>query len=351
MNAGASGTSKQGRCGLAAAPVVRSAGERTEPRLDRPALGALGVDDKLIAKRERLDGERALRFLAQLPALAAHWQSRLDLYSARIMPGGVLSAALACKRLSDEATVVLKLSAPNVASTRAEAAALAAWDGVGACALLYATEGGSVLLLRAIQPGHAVRPGDGDREDARRAGELLTVLHRLPAGRIPAAIPAAAHELQWRFERAHQQLDGSSPGKELISHGQIDDAYRAALALDRQCRRKVMCHGDFLNKNILLDADGAWCAIDPRPCLGDPCLDAAFWCLTHRPGERVRERCELVADAAGLDADRLWSWVVAFVVSETVLVTDLPRARAHHRLLMGNTIDFTDPRAAEGPQN
>ncbi len=304
-----------------------------QPALDCQALGALGVDDELIAKRERLDGERALEFLAQLPALAARWQSRLDLEDGRIMPGGVLSAALACRRRRDGATVVLKLSAPGVASARAEAAALAAWNGVGACALEYATDDGSVLLLEAIVPGRPVGPGDDDCDDARRAGELLAQLHRLPATGIPAAIPPAAKELQWRFERAHRQLDGSSPGKGLIGHDQLDEAYRAALELDRQCASRVMCHGDFLNKNILIDTQGAWRAIDPRPCLGDPCLDAAFWCLTHRPGEQTRERCELLAAAAGLNPDRLWSWVLAFAVSETVLVTDLPRALAHHGLL------------------
>ena len=316
-------------------PELRSAGQRPAryPGLDRQALGALGVDDELIAKRERLDGERALEFLAQLPAQVAHWQSRLDLEAGRVMPGGVLSAALACRRRRDGASVVLKLSAPNVAGARAEAAALAAWNGVGACALQYATDDGSALLLEAIVPGGPVRPGDDAREDARRAGDLLALLHRLPASGIPAAIPPAAHELQWRFERAHRQLDGSSPGRGLISHDQLDHAHRAALRLDRQCGQRVMCHGDFLNKNILLDDEGEWRAIDPRPCIGDPCLDAAFWCLTHRPGEQVRERCELVARSAGLDPDRLWSWVLAFAVSEAVLVTDLPRARAHHGLL------------------
>ena len=303
------------------------------PALDCQALGALGVDDELIAKRERLDGERALRFLAQLPALAAHWQSRLDLQDGRIMPGGVLSAALACTRRGDGATVVLKLSAPGVASARAEAAALTAWNGVGACALQYATDDGSVLLLEAIVPGRAVAPGDDDRDDARRAGELLAQLHRLAITGIPPAIPTAAYELRWRFDRAHRQLDGSSPAKGLIGHDQLDAAYRAALELDRQCASRVMCHGDFLNKNILIDAQGGWRAIDPRPCLGDPCLDAAFWCLTHRPGEQVGERCELLAAAAGLNPDRLWSWVLAFAVAETVLVTDLPRALAHHGLL------------------
>ena len=307
----------------------------TVPELDLDGLDVLGVDDALIAKRERLDGQHALRFLAELPALAACWQARLGLRGARIMPGGVLSAALACERRSDGAPVVLKLSAPPAASARAEAAALAAWDGVGACALLYAAVDGRVLLLAAIRPGVAVRPGDDDREDARRAGELLAALHRIPSEHIPAAIPDAPQELRWRFERAHQQLDGPSHATGLVSHRDLDSAHQAALELHEQCRGKVMCHGDFMNKNILLDAPGDWWAIDPRPCVGDPCLDAAFWSVTHQPGERVKQRCELVARAAGLNADQVWAWALVFAASEAVLVTDLPRARAHHRVLGG----------------
>ncbi|MGO9888327.1 MAG: aminoglycoside phosphotransferase family protein [Solirubrobacteraceae bacterium] len=307
----------------------------TTPKLDLDGLAVLGVDDALIAKRERLDGHRALRFLAELPALAACWEARLGLHGARIMPGGVLSAALACRRRSDGAPVVLKLSARHATSPGAEAAALAAWDGVGACPLLYTAEDGRVLLLGAICPGVPVRPSDDDREDTRLAGKLLSALHRIPAERIPAGIPDAAQELRWRFERAHQQLDGPSHATGMVSHRDLDAAHKTALALHAQSRGKVMCHGDFMNKNILLDAPGNWWAIDPRPCIADRCLDAAFWSLTHRPGERVKQRCELVARTARLDADRVWAWALVFAVSEAVLVTDLPRAHAHHSVLGG----------------
>lgn len=216
------------------------------PELDLEGLRALGVDQALIAERERLDGQHALQFLAELPALAARWQERLRLRSARILPGGVLSAALACERRSDGAAVVLKLTAPHAVSARAEAAALTVWDGVGACPLLHAAENGRVLLLGAISPGVAVQPGVYDHEDSQRAGELLAALHRVPAARIPADIPDAAHELRWRFERAHQQLDGASHAKGLISHREIDAAYQTALTLHEQARGKVICHGDFI---------------------------------------------------------------------------------------------------------
>ena len=304
----------------------------TAPALDLDGLAVLGVDAAMIEKRERLDGQRALCFLAELPALAAHWQARLGLSDARIIPGGVLSAALACRRRADGAPVVLKLSGSHATSARAEAAGLATWNGVGACALLYSTEDGGVLLLRAISPGAAVAPRD-EVADARRAGELLRCLHRTPERHISEAVPDAAQELAWRFARAHEQLDRASHARGLVSHRDLDAAHQTALALHRQRATTVMCHGDFMDKNILLDEDGAWWAIDPRPCVGDPSMDAAFWSLTHRPGERVRERCELAAGAAGLPPERVWAWALAFAVSEAVLVTDQARARAHHSVL------------------
>lgn len=295
--------------------------------IDRDALATIGVDDALIEKRERLDGDLALAFLAELPALVARWQERLELSHARVMPGGVLSAALLCRR-RDGTPVVLKLSSPAAGSARAEAAALRLWTGGRTPELLFAAEEGRVMLLQAIIPSRSVEPGD-DRTDCGHAACLLSVLQRGPA----AELPEATEELRWRFERARQKLEGPSYARGLVDHPDLEDALRAALGLHESRPRTVLCHGDFINKNLLVDAGGVWWAIDPRPCNGDPCLDAAFWALAHRPGVAVRERCALIADAAQLDGDRVWRWAQVFAVSEAVLVTDAERARAHHSVL------------------
>jgi streptomycin 6-kinase len=305
------------------------------PELDGRALAALGVDGALIEARRRLDGTRALTFLAELPALAGRWQAELGLEDARIMPGGLLSAAFACRRRDDGSRAVLKLSAAEATSAPAEAAALAAWDGTGACRLIFATTDGRAMLLDAIVPGTPVKPGE-ERADAERAGALLVALQRLPATRVPPAIPDAGVELAWRFDRAHRMLDGPSPGKGLVSHEEIESAREAALALHAGAPTRVMCHGDFLDKNILVGAGDEWVAIDPRPCIADPCLDAAFWCLAHRPGEQVRQRCRLISEAAGLNADRTWAWARTFAVSEAVLVRDARRSQAHHRVALSD---------------
>jgi streptomycin 6-kinase len=302
--------------------------------LDRAALANLGVDDALVAMRRRLDGERAIAFLAQLPELAAVWQHRLGLAGGRVMGGGALSAALSCTRIADRRPVVLKLSAAPAPGARSEAAALAAWDGVGACALLEASADATALVLERIEPGSAVHASGDERADARRAGELLALLHRRPP---PAAVPDGAPDLDWRFPRA-QRWVAAGLAAAPVSPGELDAATAAARTLHESGPR-VLCHGDFLDKNILCDGAGGWRAIDPMACASDPCRDAGFWALHHRPGTAVRERCGLVAAAAGLDADRVWRWALAFAATEAVLDVGPERAQQHLRVLQDRLHD------------
>jgi streptomycin 6-kinase len=302
--------------------------------LDRTALLELGVDDAVVATRRRLDGGPAIAFLSQLPQLAGVWQRRLGLTGGRVMGGGALSAALACRRTVDGRSVVLKLSAVHAPGARAEAAALAAWDGVGACALLDASADATALVLERIEPGGAVEPSDDELADAGRAGELLTLLRRPPP---PAAVPDGAPTLDWRFPRA-QRWVAAGLAAAPVSPRELAAAAAAARTLHESGPR-VLCHGDFLDKNILRDGARGWRAIDPIACVSDPCRDAAFWALHHRPGEAVRERCGLVAAAAGLDADRVWRWAVAFAATEAVLDIGPGRAERHLRVLQDRLHD------------
>lgn len=299
-------------------------------RLDLPALASLGVSERVIAERAALEGDGAVAFLAQLPDLVRTWQHELGLRGARLLPGGVMSAAFAC-RMGEEA-VVLKLSSAHGTSARAEAAALEAWAGVGACRLLFAEREGRVMLLAAIRPGRPPEPRD-QHHDAERAARLLELLHRPMA--IPEAIPEARQELDWRFRRAHDLLGTAHAGLE-VSHEQIEQAHRRALRLDAERPRTVLCHGDFLDKNILVDDRDRWWAIDPRPCRGDPCLDAAFWALAHRGGVDASEHARLVAARGGLDPERVTEWMRAFAIPEAVLALD-PRWAVAYLEVAGRT--------------
>jgi streptomycin 6-kinase len=296
--------------------------------LDLPALRALGIDESMITERRRLDGARAGGFLAELPARVQRWQQELGLAGARLLPGGVLSAAFACRR--GEEAVVLKLSAADARSAEPEATALRTWAGCGACRLLFSTPDGRVMLLEAIRPGSPA-PAVSEPEDARNLARLLAALHRPPV--IPDAIPDARAELDWRFARAHELLDGPSHAGPVISHQDIEEAHHRALGLHAERPVTVLCHGDLLDKNILVDETGRWRAIDPRPCRGDPCLDAAFWALAHRGGVAARERAQVLAAATGLDAQRVEAWMRAFAVSEIVLARSAGLAAAYREVL------------------
>jgi streptomycin 6-kinase len=299
--------------------------------LDRDALAALGVDDELIATRRRLDGERAVAFLAGLPELAARRQAQFGLTGARMLAGGALSAVLACTRIADARPVVLKLLAGDGGGD-AEAAALALWNGAGACALLAVSDDGAALLLDAIEPGAAAQAGADEPADVRRAAELLALLHRDPHD-VPTAIPDAAATLGWRFDRARRFVaDGRAFAA--VTPAELDAAQRAAADLLGAAAR-TLCHGDFLDKNILLDRHGRWWAIDPMPCIGDACLDAAFWALHHRPGSGVARRCDRIAAAADLDSSRVRGWARAFAATEAALDNGPGRAAGHLRVLRG----------------
>jgi streptomycin 6-kinase len=301
--------------------------------LDHAALAGIGVDDTVISRRRRLDGDDAVAFLATLPELAAHWQRHFGLAGARFMDGGALSAALACTRVADRRAVVLKLSARSTHSARAEAAALAAWRGIGACALLAASDDARALLLDAIEPGTPALPSKDDEHDSRRAAELLARLRSTATAPLPPGIPDGTVELGWRFDRARRWIAGGRAVAS-VSRDELDAAAHAAHALHATAPHTV-CHGDFLDKNILLDRNGRWWAIDPMPCVGDPCLDAGFWALHHRPGNDVRPRCTQLARAGGLDPDRVWRWACAFAASEAVLDIGPGRAHGHLRTLRG----------------
>jgi len=300
--------------------------------LDRDALADLGVDAAMLAARRALDGDAAIAFLAALPGLVRRWQARFGLSGAQILSGGALSATFACTRAADGRAVVLKLAASPGPQARAEAAALAAWGGAGACPLFAVGEDGAALVLARIEPGTALTPSGDDAEDARSAAALLALLHA-PRQAPGAEIPPAAGWLDWRFARARRWI---AEGRAIagVSDEELDAGAAAAARLDAG-GSEALLHGDFLGKNILLDGAGRWWAIDPMPCRGDPCLDAGFWALHHRPGMGVQERCGLIARAAGLDAQRVWAWARAFAASEAAIDVAPGAAAGHLRTLRG----------------
>ena len=96
------------------------------------------------------------------------------------------------------------------------------------------------------------------------------------------------------------------------------DIARSLLAAPRE---PCVLHGDLHHGNVLDFGPGGWRAIDPKGLIGERGFD--FATLFRNPDgadpsrpvaivpERFRRRVDVVAEAAGMERDRLLRWVLA----------------------------------------
>jgi streptomycin 6-kinase len=236
----------------------------------------------------RAFGDEGRAWLASLPALleelASAWQLRLG----DELHGGVLSCVREATTADGE-RAVLKVGPPWPRG-RDEIAALRAWDGRGAPTLLRADEDRHALLLERIQPG--THPDPGEAADVAR---LLHEIHVAP----PEGLPSLGETVRRRLGRAADE--GRASGEKL--------AWAAATLarLEGDAPPGALLHGDFDDRNLLVCARRGLCVIDPLPCVGDPCYDAAHWVhANRRPGRRAR--LEGLVDATGLPRERMRDW-------------------------------------------
>jgi len=220
------------------------------------------------------------------------------------LAGGHRSEVFAC-RAEGGREVVLKFPA---GSAEAEVAALRAWCGSGAAVrLLDADVELGALLLERLRPA---TPLNGIEDDAAIgvAAGLLRGLHAAdPSGLRLRTLEHAylAHERE-----TLAFAERSAAGVVLLP------AARAAAArLCATAGRSVLLHGDFLDKNLL--ADGAsYVAIDPVPCIGDPCADAGFFAACRQPVTAIWERAAALAARLGEDPARAVRWAAVWAVHE-----------------------------------
>jgi streptomycin 6-kinase len=143
-----------------------------------------------------------------------------------------------------------------------------------------------------------------DDEASRIMCEVMGRLHAPRGGVHPDLVP-----LERWFEPLHRVAD---------EHG---GAFRGAAAtasklLSNQ-RDIVVLHGDMHHGNVLDFGDRGWLAIDPKGLLGDRGFDYAnILCNPDKetataPGRLLRQ-ADVIAEAAGLDHQRLLEWIVAW---------------------------------------
>ncbi len=218
-------------------------------------------------------------------------------------------------RRRDE-VAALKLTWPHP-EARHEHLALRLWDGRGAVRLLAADPTAYALLLERL---------DGDRDltsvpilDACEViGTLFTKLDRPSTPQLDAVEDKAVH---W-----FQQLAHVTP---LVPRRLTEQALATLPDLLAEAPAPRLVHEDLHDLNVLAPLDparGDWLAIDPKPVAGEWSYAVApiVWnrpealAAAHNLRGHVRARASVVADAAGLDPDRVSAWTFVRLVLNAV---------------------------------
>ena len=249
-------------------------------------------------------GPGAVKWLAEVPALAARLASEWGFVLGELFASGASSVVMRC-RWRDGTPAVLKLS-PDRALLTAQAEMLRVFAPSGRVpAVLAADAEAGAMALEEIRPG--TEAGDLSPESLpHRWGELLAALHAVPQ---PAHWP---RDLRGRcdeaFARIGRRLSEPAIGARIDRRTWQRAIRRCEALLDTQAGI-VLLHGDLHLGNAL---DGGpsrgLVAIDPKACWGDPCFDAVDYVVSGAGHEGVEARCRRVATASGLDGDRLYAW-------------------------------------------
>lgn len=233
------------------------------------------------------------------------------------LDGGFRSKVFGCTTAGGT-EVVVKLTVTKE-EARAEAAALTAWAHTGAAVrLIDADFEYCALLLARIRPGTHL-PGGDDPVAVNVAAGLLSSLHRVN----PATFPFPALEKIYvrmadraRSDAEYEQRTRRDPARGAAGVQQLDAAGAAAMELCATTTQTVLLHGDFLDKNLLWDG-ARYLAIDPIPCIGDPCADAGFFAAGHPPATTILERADAIAAQMGVSRQRAQRWAAVWTVLET----------------------------------
>jgi streptomycin 6-kinase len=184
------------------------------------------------------------------------------------------------------------------------------WDGDGAARVL-ARDDDALLLERACGSASLSAMARTGRDD-EACHILCRTAARLHSSRnkpLPALIPLA----EW-----FRELEPAA-----ANHGGIlPRCLDTAGALLAEPREVCVLHGDLHHDNVLDFGERGWLAIDPKRLFGERGFDYANIFtnpdladptrpVATQPGRFVR-RLEIVAQAAGLERQRLLRWILAW---------------------------------------
>lgn len=250
---------------------------------------------------------------SRVGACVANW----TLHEVSRLDGGFRSEVFGCTNASGDEVVVKLTVTPEEAS--AEQAALSAWAGTGAAVQLIDVDFEHwALLMARIRPATHL-PANNDPETIEVAADLLGRLHEVRRGNF--AFPGleqvyARMERRSRDDAAYEQRISGDPTLGVAGLRHTGAARAAAMKLCASAQRTVLLHGDFVAKNLLWNGAG-YLAIDPVPCIGDPCSDVGFFAASHPPATTILPRAVTIAARMDLDQHRALRWAAIWAVLQT----------------------------------
>ncbi|MFM9373083.1 aminoglycoside phosphotransferase family protein [Streptomyces sp. Da 82-17] len=254
--------------------------------------------------------EAAQKWLAELPVLLERAVAGRELTVERMLVPGGRSSVVALVRRADGTPATLKLAAPGTCP-EAEAAALACWDGWGACRLLEGpSDGDGVLLLERLQPEVSLRSLPEAKALLEAAGTVRRLWVEPPAGVSFGTVVEHSRRLADAMDRGEAADAAMRPLVESAL------AARAELVADEP--ELLLLHGDFKQGKVLSGERTPWLAVGPHPLVGERAYDLAGLVLdrlddlvaANAGASTARRRVTKLADSLEVDRERLRGWTV-----------------------------------------
>ncbi|MFC1434294.1 aminoglycoside phosphotransferase family protein [Streptacidiphilus sp. N1-3] len=290
------------------------------------------VPESLAASHRTYFGEAGRAWITALPALAEdcldRWQLRLD----GTPRHGAVALVLPVVR-ADGTPAALKLQ-PVDEETAGEPAALRAWAGHGAVALLEADPRTGAMLLERLDAERSLGAVEDDLAALQTLSEILSGLVAVPPPDGLRRLDDLATAVLVTAAAARQRLSDPADRRLLDAcAGSLREVLQER-EQERECGREPvdrLLHWDLHYDNVLAGLpssgretgpEGAWLAIDPKPLVGDPGFDLYpalwnRWADVERSGNVERSllrRFDLMTEVVGLDRQRAAKWTLGRVL-------------------------------------
>jgi streptomycin 6-kinase len=249
-------------------------------------------------------GARGAAWLSSLPAVVSSLASAWGLEVGEpYQPSGV--TALVLRAWRDGAPCVLKVRFPEPDSA-GEAAALRAYGGGAAVALLESDEARTALLLERCEPGGALF---AEQSEDVRASVVADLLAELWVPVVPGLSSLAETGERWLARI------GAAAAFDAALRSEACGVLRDLLASPGE---QVLLHGDLHAGNVLAATRRPWLAIDPKGEAGERAYDCAALLRDRATPSGVPRRLAILTERLGLDPARVRGWALAQAVEGAV---------------------------------